>query len=1244
MTQVILMAIEIPFQVITLNQLFINNEWCPSVSGKTFPTINPCNNEVICQVQEADKADVDKAVAAARAAVKRGSPWRRMDASKRGKLLNKFADLLERDKKYIASLETIDNGKPYEESLGDVDCTIDVFRYYAGWSDKNMGRTIPMDGDFFSFTRHEPVGVCGQIIPWNYPIMMVSWKLGPALACGNTVVMKPAEQTPLTALYCAALIKEAGFPPGVVNMLPGYGPTAGAAIAEHMDVDKVAFTGSTEVGKLVMQAAGRSNLKRVSLELGGKSPLIVFADCSDLDTAAYWAHAAIMNNHGQNCCAGSRTFVEESIYDKFVEISKTLAENRTVGDPFVDGTQQGPQVDQEQYDKILSYCESGKKEGATLQYGGEKAADKGFFVKPTVFSDVTDNMRIAKEEIFGPVQCILKFKDIDEVIERANRTHYGLAAGVITKDINKALTIAQNLDAGSVWVNCYDMLTPQTPFGGFKQSGQGRELGEYALKEYTEVKTVDGSTGIYEVAEGDEYISRLHFVKFETKFIERCLDFIEENLKESLKKDKVIHVTGGGAHKYKELLSSKLQVRVEREDEMICLIEGCNFLLKNIADEAFVYQRHGQPEYKFQGVDPNIFPYLLVSIGSGVSLVKVEGEDKYERIGGTSTGGGTFWGLGSLLTKAETFDELLGLAEKGDHRDVDMLVKDIYGGDYASIGLPGDIIASSFGKAARSPKVSEKAFKEEDIARSLLLSISNDIGQIAYLQAKLHGLKKIYFGGFFIRGHPITMHTITYAINYWSKGEIQPLFLRHEGYLGAIGAFLKGAQEQETGFSWGEYYAGSSGLSSSLNNPFLDNRNRSSTFDMLELDRLEKALLPCPLLLDHQSYFPDTVDLTQDEAAREYWLDCFAKGVDKVRPQTDETDGRTDVHQSYFPDTVDLTQDEAAREYWIDCFAKGVDKTKQQAIRSQPNSVDVEKRAENFKSKYLNRLEELKTNPCAYGSLTVRSLLDTSSHFLQEFLFNDPYAQQKQTENEQSLKCLPTYLDDLDKESWEYRQLTLAKGLLAGNVFDWGAREVANIMETQEFGFDEAKSRLQERPWLIDDFDSWMKRLSTGNPHKCAVIFVDNSGADIILGVFPFVRELLSRGTKVILCANSRPALNDVLYNELAILVKRVAEICDTFRKALETSSLMVKESGQGSPCLDLRLVDCELVKLMVEEEADLIVIEGMGRAVHTNFNAAFSCEVLKVAVIKNKWLANRLGGDMFSVMFKYDASRESDS
>ncbi|KAF4011682.1 hypothetical protein G4228_004303 [Cervus hanglu yarkandensis] len=429
------------------NQIFINNEWHDAVSKKTFPTVNPSTGEVICHVAEGDKADVDRAVKAARAAFQLGSPWRRTDASERGRLLNRLADLIERDRTYLAALETLDNGKPYIISyLVDLDMVLKCLRYYAGWADKYHGKTIPIDGDYFSYTRHEPVGVCGQIIP-------------------------------------------AGFPPGVVNIIPGFGPTAGAAIASHEDVDKVAFTGSTEVGHLIQVAAGKSNLKRVTLELGGKSPNIIMSD-ADMDWAVEQAHFALFFNQGQCCCAGSRTFVQEDIYTEFVERSVARAKARVVGNPFDSQTEQGPQVDETQFKKVLGYIKSGKEEGAKLLCGGGAAADRGYFIQPTVFGDVQDGMTIAKEEIFGPVMQILKFKTMEEVVGRANNSKYGLAAAVFTKDLDKANYLSQALQAGTVWVNCYDVFGAQSPFGGYKLSGSGRELGEYGLQAYTEVKTV----------------------------------------------------------------------------------------------------------------------------------------------------------------------------------------------------------------------------------------------------------------------------------------------------------------------------------------------------------------------------------------------------------------------------------------------------------------------------------------------------------------------------------------------------------------------------------------------------------------------------------------------------------------------------------------------------------------------------------------------------------------------------------
>jgi aldehyde dehydrogenase (NAD+) len=470
-------------------KLLINNRWIASESGETFATINPSTGEEICKVASAGAADVEKAVQAARAAFTEG-PWPKMHASERGRLLHALADLIEKNGDELARLESLDNGKPVSVAKRvDVAKAVACYRYFGGWADKIQGKTIPIDGEYFCYTRHEPIGVVGQIIPWNYPMLMQAWKLAPALATGNTVVMKPAEQTPLSALRVGELIVEAGFPEGVVNLVPGFGPTAGAAIARHMDVDKVAFTGSTEVGRLIMEASAKSNLKKITLELGGKSPNIIFAD-TDLDEAVEGAHLGLFSNQGQVCCAGSRVFVEESIYGRFVEKSVARARKRTVGDPSDPKTEQGPQVDQAQFDRVMGYIESGRDEGATLACGGNRVGDRGYFIEPTVFADVQDDMKIAREEIFGPVMSIIPFKNLNEVIARANRTIYGLAAGVWTRDIKKAHAIANGVRAGTVWVNCYNVLDTRAPFGGFKQSGTGRELGEYGLQQYTEVKTV----------------------------------------------------------------------------------------------------------------------------------------------------------------------------------------------------------------------------------------------------------------------------------------------------------------------------------------------------------------------------------------------------------------------------------------------------------------------------------------------------------------------------------------------------------------------------------------------------------------------------------------------------------------------------------------------------------------------------------------------------------------------------------
>lgn len=478
-----------PPKRIEYTQCFIDGRWMDSASGKTFATVNPSTGQEICQVAEGDKEDVDLAVKAARHALEKG-PWSRMSASDRGRLLMRLADLMETHIEELAALESLDNGKTYRDALTiDLPAAIKCYRYYAGWADKIHGKTIPVDGPFFCYTKHEPVGVCGQIIPWNFPVLMQSWKWAPALACGCTSVLKPAEQTPLTALRVAALAQEAGFPDGVLNVVPGFGPTAGAAISGHMDIDKVAFTGEYRTGQIISEAAAKSNLKRVTLELGGKSPNVVFAD-ADLDAAVEGSYSGLFWNQGQVCCAGSRLYVQEDIHEKFVERLIAKAKTQKVGDPFDPGTTQGPQVSQEQFDRIMSYIKIGQDEGAKMLTGGERCGNAGYFIQPTVFDGVEESMRIAREEIFGPVLSVMRFRDVDEVIARGNNTTYGLAAAVWTRDIGKAHRLARELKAGTVWVNCYNQIDNAAPFGGFKMSGVGRELGEYALANYSEVKTV----------------------------------------------------------------------------------------------------------------------------------------------------------------------------------------------------------------------------------------------------------------------------------------------------------------------------------------------------------------------------------------------------------------------------------------------------------------------------------------------------------------------------------------------------------------------------------------------------------------------------------------------------------------------------------------------------------------------------------------------------------------------------------
>jgi phenylacetaldehyde dehydrogenase len=472
-------------------KMLIDGKMVGAVSGETFEVYNPATGTVIANVPSADKADIDLAVAAARRAFDERR-WTKLTPSARGKLMWKLADLIERDLEELAELESVDNGKPYAVArVADLPLAVDIFRYMAGWATKLTGTTLPWStGEFLSYTVREPVGVVGQIIPWNFPLLMAAWKIAPALAAGCTVVLKAAEQTPMTALRLAELVQEAGIPAGVVNILTGFGETAGAALAAHPNVDKVAFTGSTEVGKLIVQAAA-GNLKKVSLELGGKSPAIILPD-ADLDQAIAGAASAIFFNHGQCCCAGSRLFAHKSVYDKVVGGIADIAGKIKVGPGLDPSTEMGPLVSSEQFDRVTSYIKSGQDSGAKVAVGGKRVGNLGYFVAPTVFENTKPDMKIITEEIFGPVVCAQPFDDddLDRIAKQANDTIYGLAASVWTRNGGTAHKLASRIRSGTVWINCHNVFDASLPFGGYKQSGWGREMGEEVFHNYTEVKAV----------------------------------------------------------------------------------------------------------------------------------------------------------------------------------------------------------------------------------------------------------------------------------------------------------------------------------------------------------------------------------------------------------------------------------------------------------------------------------------------------------------------------------------------------------------------------------------------------------------------------------------------------------------------------------------------------------------------------------------------------------------------------------
>ncbi len=476
-----------PTQKIAPGRLYIGGQWVDAVAASTFTTVNPATEEPITQVAEGRAEDIDRAVKAARDAFE--GPWAKISGADRGRMLWKMADLIESYLAQIAEVETLDSGKTITESSRvDVPMAADCFRYFAGYATKIEGETVPVRTPCFAYTLREPLGVVGQIIPWNFPILLAAWKLAPALAAGNTIVLKPAEQTPLTALCLARIAEEAGLPPGVLNVVTGFGPTAGAALVDHPGVDKIAFTGSTAVGQEIMRRAAGS-LKRLTLELGGKSPNIVFAD-ADLDQAVRGASNGIFYKKGEVCTAGSRLFVEDSLHDAFLDRLSAFTAKLQQGDPLDPKTRLGPQVSEGQMNRVLSYVDKGKGEGARLVMGGSRASGKGYFVRPTIFDEVKNSMTIAREEIFGPVLSVLRFSDLDEVVRAANDTPYGLAAAVWTKDIKKAHRAARLLKSGTVWINTYGLYDSAMPFGGYKMSGFGRELGRHGLLEYTQTKSV----------------------------------------------------------------------------------------------------------------------------------------------------------------------------------------------------------------------------------------------------------------------------------------------------------------------------------------------------------------------------------------------------------------------------------------------------------------------------------------------------------------------------------------------------------------------------------------------------------------------------------------------------------------------------------------------------------------------------------------------------------------------------------
>ncbi|KAL3642361.1 Pantothenate kinase 2, mitochondrial [Castilleja foliolosa] len=768
---------------------------------------------------------------------------------------------------------------------------------------------------------------------------------------------------------------------------------------------------------------------------------------------------------------------------------------------------------------------------------------------------------------------------------------------------------------------------------------------------------------------------RLHFVKFETHKIHECLDFIySKQIHHGMDlrhwqsegpntENTVIKATGGGAHKYADLFKERLGISIEKEDEMNCLVAGANFLLKAIRHEAFTHME-GQKE--FVQIDSNdLFPYLLVNIGSGVSIIKVDGDGVFQRVSGTNVGGGTYWGLGKLLTKCKSFDELLELSQRGDNSTIDMLVGDIYGGmDYSKIGLSASTIASSFGKAISENKELED-YAPEDISLSLLRMISYNIGQISYLNALRFGLKRIFFGGFFIRGHAYTMDTISFAVQFWSKGQAQAMFLRHEGFLGAIGAFMSyekhGLDDLMVHQFVERFPMGAPYIGGNVHGPPLGDLNEKISWMEKFVLKGTEITAPVPMSppgttgLGGFEVPSSKGDILRPDASK------LNVGVLHLVPSLEVFPLLADP-KTYEPNTIDLS-DHGELEYWFTVLSEHMSDLVDKAVASEGGTDDAKRRGDAFARAFSAHLARLMEEPAAYGKLGLANLLELREECLREFHFLDVYRSIKQRENEASIAVLHDLLMELDLMNEETRLLTLIEGVLAANIFDWGSRACVDLYHKGTIIeiYRMSRNKMQ-RPWRVDDFDLFKERMfgsaeKKPRKYKRALLFVDNSGADIVLGMLPLARELLRRGTEVVLVANSLPALNDVTAMELPDIVAEAAKHCDILRGAAEAGGLlvdaminiqdsprersvsvplMVVENGCGSPCIDLRQVSSELAA--AAKDADLVILEGMGRALHTNFNAKFKCDALKLAMVKNQRLAAKLiNGNIYNCVCRFE-------